>query len=447
MSLVLKNSYPSVKKRLKLLKNLKFEILKNEAAICKALHNDLRKSEYESKLTETKFIISELNDTIKNLKDWAKPKRVARNLLTYPAKEYIYQQPYGRVLIFAPWNYPFQLSIAPLIGAIAAGNSVVLKPSEYAPNTTAVIKDILKKVFDIRYVTVIEGDALLAKELLKQQWDYIFYTGSTVVGKEVYLAAAKNLTPVTLELGGKNPCIIDDTANLKKTAKRIIWGKFTNAGQTCIAPDFLVVNKTIKNELIKYLQYYLTKFYTETPEQSPDYGRIIHKKHFQRLITYLDNAHIISGGEYNEKDLYIAPTVIDNPPLQSAVMNDEIFGPILPIITYKYPSDLQDILKRYKNPLAFYVFSTNKEFSNHLIENYSFGGGCVNDVLIHIANNELPFGGIGASGIGKYHGKYSFDTFSHEKAIVKTGRFDNPFRYAPFKKKLRWLTILYRIIG
>ncbi|GLB49788.1 aldehyde dehydrogenase [Neptunitalea lumnitzerae] len=443
----LNKTYPSVAVRVALLKKLKTQIKKQEKEICEALAKDLGKPTFESMLTETQFVLAELRHTIKHLRGWAVPKRIPGSMLNFPAKEYIYQHPYGRVLIFAPWNYPFQLTLAPLIGAVAAGNSVVLKPSEMAPNTGAVIKDILTKVFDIKFVTVIEGGPLLAKELLKQQWDYIFYTGSTAIGKEIYQAAAKNLTPVTLELGGKSPCIVHESASLKVAAKRIAWGKFVNTGQTCVAPDFVLVHESVKQQFTQYLISAIKDLYGENPEENTDYGKIINKKHFQRLIGYLEGTKISHGGTSNETSLYIAPTVVDNPSLQSAVMSEEIFGPILPIISYTYEKDLDTILKKYEHSLALYVFANNKEFTNAIIENYAFGGGCINDTLVHLVNNQLPFGGIGNSGIGKYHGKYSFDTFSHSKAIVKRSKLENPLRYAPYKKKTKLIKLLYRFIN
>ncbi|WP_245766526.1 aldehyde dehydrogenase [Pustulibacterium marinum] len=446
MSILIKNSFPTVAERLTLLKKLKSVIKQHESAICEALYQDLRKPKFESMATETQFVLSELSFIISNLKEWTKPEKVSGTLLNFPSKEYIYKQPYGRVLIFSPWNYPFQLAISPLIGAIAAGNSVVLKPSEFSSHTSAITKEILQKVFDIQFVTVIEGGPELAQQLLKQQWDYIFYSGSTKIGREVYQAAAKNLTPVTLELGGKSPCIVDETASIELAAKRIAWGKFVNAGQTCIAPDFIVVHESRKTALVDALKKAITKMYGENIQQSDDFARIIHKRHFERLTTLLQNKTLIFGGQTDSETLYLAPTIVDAPNLDSALMQEEIFGPILPIIIYKFDKDLDVILKRYENPLALYVFSNDKKFTEAILTNYSFGGSCVNDTLMHLTNKELPFGGVGNSGIGSYHGKHSFNTFTHRKSIVKRGKLDIPLRYAPYQKVTKFANWLSKFI-
>lgn len=448
MPIISKNTHTDVAERLRLLKKIKKVIKASEPQICEALHKDLGKPEFESLVTETRFILAELNYIISNLKEWTRPEKVPASFINFPAKEYILKQPYGRVLIFSPWNYPFQLAMSPLIGAIAAGNSVVLKPSEYAVNTNVVIKDILNKVFDIRYVTMIEGGPILAEELLKQPWDYIFYTGNTTVGKKVYEAAAKNLTPVTLELGGKNPCIVDETADIKLAAKRITWGKFLNTGQTCVAPDFIIVHESKQEQLTHALREQIKAMYGNTIAQNKDYGRIIHKKHFNRLKTALEEVskHIVFGGSTDEQSLFIEPTIVSSPPLHTMLMSEEIFGPILPIITYKYEKDLDELLEKYRNPLAFYVFSDDKHFANALMNNYSFGGGCINDTLVQVANKELPFGGIGNSGIGNYHAKASFNTFSHQKSVVKRGKLDPAIRYAPYKGKIKLLKLLSRFM-
>lgn len=427
----------SVTERKSLLKQLHHSITTHEDAICKALYEDFGKPKFEALATETQFVLKELKYCIKNLTSWARPEEVPSTLTNFRSKSYIYQQPYGRVLIFAPWNYPFQLAISPLIGAIAAGNQVVLKPSEHARHTSNIIKKIITEVFDIKQVTVIEGGVELAETLLKQPWDFIFYTGGTQIGKRVYEAAAKQLTPVVLELGGKSPCVVDETANLKVAAQRIVWGKFLNAGQTCIAPDFIVVAEKVKASLIHELSKAIEKLYTNG---STDMAKIINTQHFNRLITYLENQNIVYGGTTNSAENYIAPTLIDSPSLDSKVMQEEIFGPILPIISYTSTIELHKLLDRYQNPLAFYVFSTRKEFSETLLTQYSFGGGCVNDTLVHINNVHQPFGGIGTSGIGAYHGKHSFDTFSHKKSITKRSNWPEfMLRYPPYGKKVKWL--------
>lgn len=431
--------------RKQLLKNLKQEILTNENAICNALHQDFKKSVFEAYLTEISIVLSELKLAINNLNSWTKPKRVKPSLLNFPSSDYIYSEPYGSVLIIAPWNYPFQLAVSPLIGAIAAGNTVILKPSELTPNTSQLLKNIINKVFKEEHVTVIQGGRDVATCLLQKKWDYIFFTGSVSVGKIVAKAAAKHLTPVTLELGGKTPCIIDHTVNLKLAAKRIVWGKYLNGGQTCIAPDHVIVHNSIKSTFYKAIEAELQNAYSQNPKTSDDYPRIINEKNFNRLKSMLDKQTIIIGGETNKEQLYIAPTVIDEPALNSKLMEDEIFGPILPVLSYTSVEDIKNIIMTYAKPLSLYVFSKNKQFVNHILQTFSFGGGVVNDVVVHFANHKLPFGGVGNSGIGAYHGKLSFDTFSHKKSIVKRGTWlDIPFRYAPYKGKLRLIKKVFK---
>jgi len=408
-----------------------------EEDIIKALYDDFKKPAFEVVETETSYIEAEIKYTIKNIKKWAKPTMVLPSFLNFPSTDYIYKEPYGKVLIIAPWNYPYQLAFCPLIAAVAAGNEVVLKPSELTPNTSKIISKIISETFDTNHVTCIEGGVEVAQELLSQRWDYIFFTGSVPVGKIVAKAAAENLTPVTLELGGKSPCIVDESANLKLAAKRIVWGKFLNTGQTCIAPDYLLVHHSIKTKLIEYLKEEITNAYGENPETSSDYARIINEKNWKRQVAMLENETILIGGNSNSIDYYLSPTLLDEPKLDSVVMSDEIFGPILPLLSYKTEEDLKHIISNYEKPLSLYVFSENKSFTKKIIESYSFGGGCINDTLIHFTNKKLPFGGIGHSGIGAYHGKLSFDIFSHHKAIVKKANWlDIPTRYAPYKGKL-----------
>jgi aldehyde dehydrogenase (NAD+) len=426
--------------RKSMLLRLKDELIKKEQSIIDALYADFRKPEFESVLSETGLVLSELDLTIKKLKSWGKPKRIAPSFLNFPSSDKIYYDPYGTVLVIAPWNYPYHLSLLPVIGALAAGNTVILKPSELAPNTSKIVDEIIKTVFKENYVAVIQGDANIAQELLKQQWDYIFFTGSVNVGKIVAKAAAQYLTPTTLELGGKNPCIIDKTANIKLAAKRIVWGKFLNAGQTCIAPDYIIIKKSVKPQFIETLRKEIETFYSSHPKGSPDFARIINLPHFTRLANMLKSENIVIGGETNENDLYIAPTVIDEPSLDSEVMKDEIFGPILPVISYQNEDDIKTIILKYNKPLSLYVFSSNKAFAKKIIADYSFGGGAINDTLIHFANPRLPFGGIGSSGIGAYHGKHTFYTFSHKKPVLKRGNWiDVPMRYAPYKGKTKLL--------
>jgi aldehyde dehydrogenase (NAD+) len=427
----------NIKFRKECLIRLLFSIEENEARIIEALYKDFKKPEFEAVLTETNYVISDLKHTIKNLKCWSKPKRVLPSILNFPSTDFIYSEPYGKVLIIAPWNYPFQLALCPLIAAVAAGNSVVLKPSELTPNTSAIIDEIISKVFSKNHVEVVEGGVNVAQNLLAQKWDYIFFTGSVSVGKIVAKAAAEYMTPVTLELGGKNPCIIDETANIKLAAKRIVWGKFINAGQTCIAPDYLLVQKKVKSELIEHLKQEIVNAYSEKPELSADYTRIINSRNWERLCNLIETEKVLFGGQSNSEDCYLAPTLIDETSLDSPVMKEEIFGPILPIVSYENESELDGIISKYDKPLSLYVFTTKSKFANTIIQQFSFGGGCINDTVIHFSNNRLPFGGVGNSGIGAYHGKMSFDTFSHKKAIVKKANWlDLPMRYAPYKGKL-----------
>lgn len=429
------------------LKKLLFVIQKNEEAIIQALYDDFKKPPFEAVLTETNYVITDLNDTIKNIKNWAKPKKVWPSLLNFPSRDYIYSEPYGKVLIIAPWNYPFQLALCPLVAAVAAGNSVTLKPSELTPNTSKIIATIISETFNTNHVEVVEGGVTVSQRLLAQRWDYIFFTGSVPVGKIIAKAAAENLTPVTLELGGKSPCIVDETANLKLAAKRIVWGKFINAGQTCIAPDYLLVQAKMKTELIKFLQEEITNAYSENPEISPDFARIVNTKNWQRLNDLLTGNTILFGGQTNIESHYIAPTLVDEPGLESALMQGEIFGPILPILSYDTDADIKNILSKYEKPLSLYVFTENKKFAETIIQEFSFGGGCINDTIIHLVNPRLPFGGVGHSGMGAYHGKLSFDTFSHQKSIVKKANWlDLPMRYAPYDDKLKTIRKLLKWI-
>jgi len=415
-------------------------IQNHETEIVKALHDDFKKSEFETYLTEINFVLSELKLTIKNNQKWAKPQLVLPSFLNFPSTDYIYKEPFGKVLIISPWNYPFQLALCPAIAAIAAGNQVILKPSELTENTSKIISKIISETFDKNHVEVIEGGILETEKLLAQRWDYIFFTGSVAVGKIVAKAAAENLTPVTLELGGKNPCIIDETANLKLAAKRIVWGKFLNAGQTCIAPDYLLVHQSVKSRFTDYLKEEIVLAYSENIEKSEDYPRIINEKNWKRQLDLLDGEKIIFGGKSNPTDCYIEPTLVDEPKLDSKLMEVEIFGPILPILSYNSENEIEKIISRYEKPLAFYVFSGNKKFIKKQLITNSFGGSCVNDTIVHFTNHRLPFGGVGHSGIGSYHGKRSFDTFSHHKAVVKKATWlDIPIRYAPYKGKLKIL--------
>jgi len=420
------------------LKKLLYVITKHEEAIIKALYDDFKKPAFEAVLTETNYVISDLKETIKNINSWAKPKKVWASLLNFPSSDYVYSEPYGHVLILSPWNYPFQLALCPLVAAVAAGNKVTLKPSELTPHTAAIISKIISETFPIKEVVVVMGDATVAADLLKKRWDYIFFTGSVAVGKIVAKAAAENLTPVTLELGGKSPCIVDETANLELSARRIVWGKIINAGQTCVAPDYILVHHKMKDTLVKFLILEIEKALGTNPEESPDYARIINLKNWERQLSLLENQKTLFGGKSTKESLYLAPTLLDEPKMDSKVMQEEIFGPILPILSYKSKADIEKIILSFEKPLSLYLFTQNKSFVDEVLQKYSFGGGCINDTVIHLVNNKLPFGGVGNSGMGAYHGKLSFDVFSHKKAIVKRGTWlDLPLRYAPYKDKLK----------
>lgn len=429
-----------VDKRKILLKKLLISVKKNEAEITEALYKDFKKTPFETFISEFNYVVSDLKYTISNIEKWAKPKRVWPSILNFPSSDYIYSEPYGRVLIIAPWNYPFQLALSPLIAAIAAGNTVVLKPSELTFQTAQIITKIIEEVFDVKEVVVVHGGAEFTQSLLAKRWDYIFFTGSVFVGKIVAEAAAKNLTPVTLELGGKNPCIIGEGANLEIAVKRIVWSKFLNAGQTCIAPDYILVQGKEKYNFVELLKKEITRAYGEKPEESADFARIINQKNWNRLTNMIEPERVIFGGHIDENQNLITPTLIDEPPLTSEIMKDEIFGPLLPIISYHDEKDLENIILKYEKPLALYVFSEDKKWADNMITRFSFGGGCVNDCIVHFSNKRLPFGGVGHSGIGAYHGRLSFDTFSHQKGVVKKPTWgDIPLRYAPYTKKLKFI--------
>ena len=441
------NFRTDIQYRKKSLQDLLENIIIYENDILEALNKDFKKPYFEGVLTETNYVINDLKDTIKKIESWAKPKKVTASILNFPSSDYIYSEPYGNVLIISPWNYPFQLALCPLIAAVAAGNHVTLKPSELTSNTSIIIAKIIRESFDNKHVIAILGDVGMAQQLLKQKWNYIFFTGSVEVGKIIAKIAAENLTPITLELGGKSPVIVDETANLKIAARRIVWGKILNAGQTCVAPDYILVNAKVKSEFVENLKKEITKALGQNPEISNDFARIINSKNWDRQLSLIENQKIIFGGTSNKDTYYIAPTLLDEPKLDSQVMQEEIFGPILPIISYQSKSDIDKIVSSYEKPLSFYIFSEKKSFVDEMISKYSFGGGCVNDVIIHLVNNRLPFGGVGHSGIGAYHGKLSFDLFSHKKSIVKRGNWlDLPMRYAPYGNKLKWIKKLLKLI-
>ena len=430
--------------RLEQLKTLKQAVTENKEAIINALKADLNKPEFESYATEI-GTIQEIDSAIKHIKTWTKPQKAPVSLQLFPGSAKIYPEPLGVVLIIAPWNYPFHLIISPLIGAIAAGNCAILKPSELAPHTSRLVSQIMEKYFDPAYIAVVEGGVQTSQQLLAEKFDHIFFTGGTAVGKIVMEAAAKHLTPVTLELGGKSPCIVDSDINIEHTSRRITWGKFLNAGQTCIAPDYLLVDKKIKENLLDEIQKRLQEFYGDNPAKSSDYARIIHQKHFDRLVSLLKDGEIRIGGETNPSELYIAPTVLDNVSLTDSVMQEEIFGPILPVIEYTDITEAIALINSKSKPLALYLFSNNKNLQQRVLQETSSGGVCINDTVMQVAVSSLPFGGVGDSGIGKYHGKFSFDTFSHYKGVLhKSFLLDFKLLYPPYKDKL---STLKRFIG
>lgn len=419
------------------MKDLHEVIAKYEMEISQALKLDLGKCYFESYATEIGYTLNEISTAQKNLKKWMRPKFKFGSLVNFFSWSRIYPDPFGNTLIIAPWNYPFQLALSPLIGAIAAGNTAIIKASELAPHTSGIIKKIIEEKFNSDYIAVVEGDASVSQELLAQSFDYIFFTGSTQVGKIVMQAAAKNLTPVTLELGGKSPCIVDSTANLKIAAKRIVWGKFLNAGQTCVAPDYLFVHKDIKKELSENMIQEIKNFYGETISQSPDFGRIVNDKHFDRLMGLMDSSKVIFGGSSNKETKFIEPTIIDNVMPTDAIMKEEIFGPLLPIMHFSEIQEVSEYINNNHKPLAFYLFSEDAKTQRYFIRSCSFGGGCINDTIVHLADDGLPFGGVGKSGMGSYHGHYSFKTFSHYKTVlIKPTWLDLPIRYAPYGTKV-----------
>ncbi|PTG42139.1 aldehyde dehydrogenase [Staphylococcus cohnii] len=436
----------SLKFRKKQLKQLSKSIKNYENDLLEAFQKDLGKNKVEAYATEIGFTLKNIKSARKELKNWAKTKQVNTPLFMFPTKSYIMKEPYGTVLIIGPFNYPFQLLIEPLIGAIAAGNTIILKPSEFTPNVSDVIQQIISDAFDPEYINIIQGNADTTQSLLHLPFDYIFFTGSEQVGRIVYSAASKNLTPVTLELGGKSPAIIDESANIKVASERICFGKFTNAGQTCVAPDYLLVNRKVKDELISALKKTITEFYGTNIQDSPDFGRIVNKKHYHRLNELLNIHHpeITFGGQTDIDENFIAPTILDGTTFDSKIMENEIFGPILPIIAYDDFDESIDLIRTKPKPLSLYLFSEDENSSERILNELSFGGGAINDTLMHLANPNLPFGGVGASGIGKYHGKYSFDTFSHDKSyIFKSTRLESSLLFPPYKGKFKYIKAFF----
>lgn len=425
----------SLKYRMAALNRLEQGILKWETEIKRALKKDLNKSAFEAYMTEIGMTLSELHYVKKHLKQWTKDTVVKTPLAQFPAKSYVKKEPYGIVLIMSPWNYPFMLCIEPLIGALAAGNCCVLKPSDYAPSVSSVIRRMIEDIFPKKYVTVVEGGRAENKELLEQQFDYIFFTGSVQVGKLVMKKAAEHLTPVTLELGGKSPCIVEKTADLKLAAKRLVFGKFLNAGQTCVAPDYLLVQKEVKEEFLKYVVFWINKMYGESSEYRESYPKIINEKHFRRICKLIEGEEILIGGVTDEAALQIAPTVLDHVKPEAPVMQEEIFGPVLPVLEFEHIQEAEQFVRERSKPLALYLFTNDKKIEKRITEHLSYGGGCINDTIVHLATPYMGFGGVGASGMGCYHGKDSFETFSHKKSIIKKyNLLDNPVRYVPYGK-------------
>ncbi|MFA5340642.1 MAG: aldehyde dehydrogenase [Clostridia bacterium] len=422
--------------RIDALKRLYDAIVIKEEKILEALKKDLNKSSFEGYMSEIGMVRDELRHFIKNLKKWSRPKKVASPLAQFPSKSYIIAEPYGVVLIMAPWNYPFQLCIEPLIGAIGAGNCAVIKPSAYAPATSMIIANIIEEIFPSDYIAVVQGGRKENSELLENRFDYIFFTGSTSVGKTVMEAASKHLTPISLELGGKSPAIVDQSSDIPLFAKRIAFGKYLNAGQTCVAPDYVLVHESLKDSLVESLRTSIKDFFGDNPLLNTNLPKIINEKHFERLINLIKEEKKVIGGRSDRTNLLIEPTILTDVSYDSAIMQEEIFGPILPILTFTDINNVISDLKNREKPLALYIFSTNKYIQKKITESLSYGGGCINDTIVHLATSKMGFGGVGYSGMGSYHGKFSFDTFTHYKGILnKSNWLDLPMRYHPYNEK------------
>ena len=425
------NATKSVEYRLRMLQRLKKIISDNEDKIISVLYKDLSKSKSEAYMTEIAMVYAELDEALKNVRSWSRPQRARGTIGTFPAKNYIFSEPYGIVLIISPWNYPFNLAIAPLIAVIAAGNCAVIKCSKESKYTSNLIKEIINKTFDKTYIYCVEPD-IDYNDMLSQRYDYIFFTGSSRVGKIIMNAASKNLTPVSLELGGKCPCIVDESANIKIAAKRIVWGKLLNAGQTCVSVDYVAVHSSVKEKLIRYILKEIKSRYKDAVN-SNTYPKIINEHHYKRLLNLIKAEDNIIGGKADKLSLRIVPTIVENVDFKDEIMKEEIFGPLLPVIEYDDIKKLIRIIKEREKPLACYVFTKDEKIVRHIIKSISYGGGCVNDVVLHVSNHYMPFGGVGNSGMGSYHGKYGFDTFSHKKSVVWNETIlDLPIRYAPF---------------
>jgi len=423
--------------RIENLKKLYVTIQKYEKEITTAIKSDLGKSDFESFMCEVGLSLTEISYMIKNVGKFAKEKTVATPLAQFASRSYKKPSPYGNVLIMSPWNYPFLLAIEPLANAIAAGNTVILKPSAYSPATSAIVEKIVAECFLPEYIFVVTGGRKENAALLEKKFDFVFFTGSQNVGKEVLRHTAETLTPAVLELGGKSPCIVDATADIKLAAKRIVFGKYLNCGQTCVAPDYILCHSSIKDEFVSEVCKQIVKQYGENPLENEDYGKIINKKHFDRVCELIDQEKVVIGGNANENTLQISPTVMDNVTFDDAVMQEEIFGPIMPILTFDTLEEVIVGLTHKAKPLALYLFSSDKAAIKEITERCSYGGGCINDTVIHLATSEMGFGGVGESGMGSYHGKDGFDAFSHTKSIVdKKTWLDLPFRYQPYNRRL-----------
>lgn len=430
--------------RIKQLKKLKSVLKEHEDDFLDALNKDFQKPALETYGTELGILYSEIDHILSNIKDWAKPERVWGSLINFPSRSYIHRQPYGVALVIGAWNYPLLLSLSPALGALAAGNCTIVKPSEISEHTSALLAKVINSNFEDGFLTVVEGAADTTQEILNEPLDYIFFTGSTRVGKIIMKEAAKQLTPLTLELGGKSPAIVHSDSDVPVAAKRIAWGKFINAGQTCVAPDYIYVHEDLEESLLTYLTEEITNFYGENPKNSADFARIINEKHFSRLKGYLDNGTIVTGGQTDESENYIAPTVLSNIGWEDKVMQEEIFGPILPVMTYKELSEAMTAIRNKPTPLSLYIFTDDEHIQEKIINELPFGGGCINDTIAHLGNLNLPFGGLGMSGFGNYHGQSSFEIFSHQKSIMEKPIWpDNPMRYAPYPGKLKWLKKIF----
>lgn len=443
-SFFLSHQTKSILFRKEQLKKFKKVLKENESLLYEAIDKDFGKSVYETYETELSIIYHEINLAIKKVKNWSMPRRVSTNLANFPGKSRIIPEPYGNTLVIGAWNYPYQLALVPAVSSIAAGNTVIIKPSELAPHTSAIMAKVINENFDTEFLYVKEGGVTETTELLEQKFDKIFFTGSTRVGKIVYQAAAKNLTPVTLELGGKSPTFVFPDTNLKMAAKRIAWGKFLNAGQTCVAPDYVLVHKDVKEKFLNELKNQVIKIQCENPKGSETYVRIINKPNFERLTWLIEKDKIFYGGDTDEKDLYISPTILHNVTFEDKVMEDEIFGPILPVIEFNNVDEAIAQVRKLTNPLSLYLFTNKTKIRKKILKEISFGGGCVNDTIMHLSNPKLPFGGVEYSGMGDYHGKAGFNAFSHHKSILYKGLWFEPFlKYKPYSKfkmkLLRWV--------